>query len=51
MRDRLSASMVNAKMPKVNGKIPNYQDINVNAAAGLVLNPSFTRTLCSYPFE
>lgn len=43
--------MINSMLPKVNGMIPNYSLINVNAAAGLVLNPSFTRTLCSYPYE
>lgn len=51
IRDRLSASLLNAQLPKVNGKIPNYADVNVNAASGLILNPSFTKVLCAYPHE
>lgn len=51
IRDRLSASMINAKLPRVNGKMPLYTDNNGNAAAGFVLNPSFNRVLCAYPAE
>lgn len=44
--------MINAQLPKGGGgKIPNYSDVNVNAASGLILNPSFTRALCAYPYE
>jgi len=51
VRDRLSASILNARLPKSGGQIPNYSQVNVNAAAGLVLNPAFTRVLCAYPYD
>ena len=44
--------MINAMMPKEGGnRIPNYVDVNVNAASGFILNPSFTKVLCEYPHE
>lgn len=52
IRDRLSATILNARLPKaVSGKIPNYSDVNVNAAAGFILNPSFTTLLCAFPHD
>ena len=51
IRDRLSASLINGRLPKVAGKMPTYVDVDVNAASGFVLNPSFTKVLCAYPAD
>lgn len=51
IRDRISASLIHAGLPRVGNKMPIYTDTNANAAAGFVLNPSFTSVLCAYPFE
>ena len=37
---------------KVKGNhVPTYVDVNVNAASGFILNPSFSRILCEYPHD
>ena len=51
IRDRLSCSLINGRMPKVAGKMPTYIDVDVNAASGFILNPAFTRILCAYPSD
>ena len=43
--------MINAKLPRVNGKIPTYINVNVNAASGFIFNPAFTKILCAYPYD
>lgn len=49
-QDRLSASLINKRVPKtVDGQIPLYQEVDVNAAAGFIMNPYLTDVLCSYP--
>ena len=49
-RDRLSATFINAMLPKgPGGRMPTYQFVDNNAAAGFVLSPYFTDVLCSYP--
>ena len=49
IRDRVSASLINVKLPKRNGKMPIYTDVDINAASGFVLNPAFSRIMCAYP--
>ena len=51
-RDRLSATFINAQLPKgPNDRIPTYHDVAFNAAAGFVLSPYYTKILCSYPSD
>ena len=51
IRDRLSCSLINARLPKVANKMPTYVDVDVNAASGFIMNPSFTKVLCGYPAD
>ena len=50
--DRLSATLINAALPRPkDGKIPTYQEVDHNAAAGFVLSPYYNRLSCSYAFD
>jgi hypothetical protein len=52
IRDRVSASLINALLPKgEGGRFPTYADTNTNAAAGFVLSPAFTNVFCAYPSD
>lgn len=49
-KDRLSATFINALLPKAQGgRMPTFEFVDNNAAAGFVLSPYFSRVLCSYP--